>query len=172
MGVGGSLYKLVLLLHLSAVVIGFGSNFVYPVLNVRARKLAPKERFAVAHAAYQIERSLTTGPMILAGILGLILVLVSDELWTFSQLWVSVAFLLYFVGTGVSIFLVAPNAKAMDELGARLAQGQITASKSGGAPKEAVELEARAGKAAAFGGIIHLVWFLLMVDMIWKPGLG
>jgi uncharacterized membrane protein len=172
MGVGGSLYKVFLLLHLAVVVVGFGSNFVYPVLNARVRGLGPKERFAVAHAAYQADRALTTGPIVASGILGVILVILSDKAWTFAQTWVSIALLLYFVAIGVLIFLVAPNARAMDELGARLARGQITASKSGGPPKEAVELEARAGKAGAFGGIIHTVWFLLMIDMVWKPGLG
>ena len=39
------------------------------------------------------------------------------------------------------------------------------------APKEVVELEERAGKAGAFGGLLHVIWLLLMIDMIWKPGL-
>jgi len=115
-------------------------------------------------------RALTTGPVVAAGVFGLLLILLSDELYTFAQAWVSIAFLLYFAVVGVLIFLIAPNAKAMEELGSKLADGSVTVSKSGGAPLEAVELEERGRKAAAFTGIVHLCWVLLLLDMVWKPG--
>jgi hypothetical protein len=158
------LYDLVLLLHLSAVVVGFGSNVVFPLL-ARGEGLAIDARYAVRHAAYAAGKALTTGPIIATGILGLLLVLLEGDRWEFKQTWISLAFLLYFGVVGVLLFLVAPNARAMDELGARLAGTGATASSP-----EVAELEERAKKASAFNGIIHLLWLLLMIDMVWKFG--
>jgi hypothetical protein len=60
----------------------------------------------------------------------------------------------------------------MDAVGARLAEGQLTESRAGGDPKEVVELKERESKAASFSGMMHVLWLLLMIDMIWKPGTG
>jgi predicted secreted protein len=160
----GFLYNVVLLLHLSAVVVGFGSNFVFPLL-ARGEGLAIDTRYAVRHAAYAAGKALTTGPIIATGILGLLLIFLSDQQWEFKQTWVSLAFLLYFGVVGVLLFLVAPNARAMDDLGARLAGMSADASSP-----EVTELEERVKKASAFNGIIHLLWLLLMIDMVWKFG--
>jgi uncharacterized membrane protein len=172
MGYGSFLYNVVYLLHLITVVVGFGSALAVSFLAARARDLDPAQGRALSTVAHQLGRSLTTGPVIATGLLGLLLVILSDEVYKFSQTWVSVAFLLYFAVVGVIVFLIAPNDKAMDALTTQLADGSVTVSKSGGQPKEAVELAERAKKAAAFTGIVHLLWMLLLIDMVWKPGVG
>jgi MFS family permease len=171
MGLNGFLFNLVYLLHLTTVIVGFGSAIVSSFLAARARVLEGPERRAVIHVAYQLGQSLTTGPVVAAGVFGLVLVVLSDSAFKFSQTWISLAFLLYFGVVGVLFFLVNPNAKAMDELSAQLTDGRVTASKAGGPPREVAELVDRGKKAAAFTGIVHLLWVLLLVDMIWKPGL-
>jgi hypothetical protein len=171
MGITGSLYKLVYLLHLGAVIVGFGSAIVGSFLAARARDLAPAEQRVLVRVANQVGRALTTGPVVAAGLLCLVLVLLSEDTFTFAQMWISLAFLLYFGVVGVLVFLVNPNARAMDGLGDALAGGSVTASKTGGPPREAAELAERAKKAAAFTGIVHLLWLLLLIDMVWKPGL-
>ena len=40
----------------------------------------------------------------------------------------------------------------------------------GGKPKEVAEIEERGSRASMYGGILHLFFLLLMIDMIWKPG--
>jgi uncharacterized membrane protein len=172
MGYGSFLYKVLYLLHLITVIVGFGSVVAASFLAARARDMDPAQGRPLARVAHQMERALTTGPVVAAGAIGLLLVILSDELYKFSQTWVSIAFLLYFAVVGVLVFLIAPNAKAMDELGGRLADGSVTASKTGGAPQEVAELAERSKKAAAFTGVVHLLWLLLMIDMVWKPGLG
>jgi hypothetical protein len=77
----------------------------------------------------------------------------------------------YLAIVAVMVFLVAPNARAIDELGAKLADGAVSAGPAGGPPPEAAELEERTKKAGAFTGVVHLLWVLIMIDMIWKPGL-
>jgi hypothetical protein len=83
---------------------------------------------------------------------------------------VSLAFLLYFGVVGVLVFLYNPNARAIDELGTKLADGSVTVSKAGGPPAEVAEIAERSKKAAAFSGIVQLLWILLLLDMVWKPG--
>ena len=70
---------------------------------------------------------------------------------------------------GITIGLHAPNLKKMDELGAKLSSGEVKGGQ-GGPPAELAELQERGKKAAMFGGILHLLFALLLIDMIWKPG--
>ena len=168
---GTTLYKIFFLLHLLTIIVGFGSSFVYPVLAAKTKDLDPKERFAVNHAAYSVSKYLTSYPLYAAGLFGVLLVPTSEEAWKFSQTWVSTAFLLYVLALLVAIFLHGPNLKAMDELGAKLAAGKVTPPKGEGPPKEVKEMDERASRAGMYGGMLHLFFFLLMLDMIFKPGL-
>lgn len=169
MGTEAFLYKFVFLLHITLVVVGFGSSFVYGLLAVQARKLEPKESYAVNHAAFSISKYLTTYPIYAAMVCGIILVVLSDKLFTFSQTWVSLAFVLSLVAILVANLLLYPNTKAMDALQEKLASGQVTPGADGGPPKEVAELQERGGKQGMYSGILHLIFLLLMIDMIWKP---
>jgi amino acid transporter len=171
---GGFLYNVFLLLHIGAVVVGFGSSFVYPFFGARARKLgptAPKEAFALSDASLAASHVLTTPVIYAAGAFGIILVLLSEGVFKFSQLWISIAFLLFIAAACIAGFLHNPNLKAMNALSEKIANGDVTPS-PGGPPREVAELQERGQKAGAFGGVLHLLWLLLMIDMIWKPGLG
>jgi hypothetical protein len=44
------------------------------------------------------------------------------------------------------------------------------AAPASGPPPQVAELEARGKKAAMFGGILHLLLTLLLLDMVFKPG--
>lgn len=167
-----TLYKILFLLHLLAIIVGFGSSFVYPMLAAKTKDLDPKERYAVNHTAYGVSKYLTSYPIYAAGLFGILLIPTSEQAWKFSQTWISVAFLLYILALLVAIFLHQPNLKAMDELGGRLAAGQVSAPKGEGPPKEVKEMEERASRAGMYGGVLHLLFLLLMLDMIFKPGLG
>jgi len=166
------LYQLLFLLHLTAVIVGFGSSFVYPVLAARSRKLPPKEAYAVNHTAFSVSRYLTTYPIYAAGFFGLTLIFASENSQElFKQRWVSIAFFLFILAVLVELFLFYPNAKAMDALSEKLANATPGAQgEPGGKPKEVAEIEERGSRASMYGGILHLFFLLLMIDMIWKPG--
>jgi len=168
MGPDSFAYKLFLLLHIGAVVVGFGSSFVWPALAARSRKMEPGQSYALNSAALEISKPLTTYAIYAAGGFGVVLVVLSDDLWKFSQAWISIAFVLFFAGVAISAFLHAPNLKAMNALQAKLVAGDVTPS-AGGPPAEVLELQERGKKAGMFGGILHLIFLLLMIDMIWKP---
>lgn len=161
-------YRFLLLLHILFIVVGFGSSFVYPALASRARQLPPPQGYAIGHSSLDVAKFLTTIPIYLAGATGIILVGVS-EAWKFDQEWVTIAFVLFFFGVLFSAFVHAPNLKKMDELQARLVAGEGTPNPGGGPPAEVAELQARGRRAGMTGGILHLTFLLLVIDMIWKP---
>jgi len=165
MGYGSFPYQVTYLIHLAAVVVGFGSSFVYPLLAARSKNLPPREAYAVSHTALGISPYLTTYPIYTAGATGVLLVILSDQAIAFSSTWISIAFLVFFLGVLVSVFLHTPNLKAMDAL-----QEKLLDAPPGDAPPEVAELEERGQKAAMYGGLLHLFWLVLMVDMVWKPG--
>ena len=171
MGYGSFLYQVVYLIHLGCIVVGFGSSFVYPLLAAKARDLPPREAYAINHTALGISKYLTSYPIYAAGAAGVVLVILSDKAISFSDTWISIAFLVFILALLVALFLHTPNLKAMDALQARLLDGpQLPAGSE--APPEVAELAERGQKAAMYGGLLHLFWLVLMIDMIWKPGIG
>lgn len=169
---GDFLYDFLLFLHILTAIVGFGSTFVWPLLGARARALGPtdlKASFAIGDAAFSASKILS-GPFIYAvGVTGVLLVIASDGLIEFSEAWISIAFLLYLIALGISIFVHQPNLRAMNAIQERLATGGGTPS-SGGPPPEVLELQERGQRSAMFGGILHLLFLLILIDMIWKPG--
>jgi hypothetical protein len=165
------IFKVVYLIHLAAVVIGFGSSFVYPVLAARSRNLPAREAYTVNHLALEISPFLTSYPIYVAGGAGLLLVVIGNPITSFSQTWISIAMLVYVLALLVAIFLHGPNLKAMDALQAELLDAP-PGEPGAAPPPEVAELEERGQKAAMYGGVLHVAWFILMIDMIWKPGFG
>jgi len=170
---GSFLYNFVLLLHLGLVIVGFGSSFVYPALASKSKAMEWKERYALDHAVFGVQKYLTTFPIYGAILSGIGLVVISEmdnKQWQFKQTWVSLAFVLALVAVLIAQFLHAPNLKAIDALTEKLASGNVKPGKDGGAPEEVAEVEERTAKAAMYGGVLHLLFLLLVIDMIWKPG--
>jgi hypothetical protein len=154
------------------VIVGFGSTFVWPFLAAKARGLGdPQVSYYTSQMAFQGGKVLTTPFIYGAGVTGLILLLfgaTSDlEYWKFSDTWISIAFLLYFAGLGISLFLHGPNLKAMLGLQEQMASGAAPAA---GPPPQLAELQERGKKAGMYGGILHLIFVLILLDMVFKPG--
>jgi uncharacterized membrane protein len=94
------------------------------------------------------------GPaLVLTGLFGLAMVITSadtvggDKLFEFSQAWVSIAFVLWFALLAVVFGLLAPAER-------KAAAGDAAAAK----------------RAPMFGGFVHILLLLILIDMIWKPG--
>lgn len=140
-------YKLMLLLHLVSIVVAFAPGFVLP--GLRSRVAAEGEGASRAFAAGAARNdTFVHGPaLVLAGLFGFGLVGMSESTFEFSQPWISVAMLLWFVLLGLVFGLMLPAQK-------RVAAGDASA----------VKLTSMAG------GIIHLVFLVQVIVMIWKPG--
>ena len=166
MGDDSFAYRLVFLLHLLAVIVGFGSSFVYPVMGREARVRRGVEAHALTQASLRTAKAITTSPIYLAGATGILLVIMSDAIG-FDEAWISIAFVLFIVSAVVAGALHLPNLRRMDELLGQMAGG---GPPQGGPPPQLAELEQRGKRAGMYGGILHLSFLALMIDMIWKPG--
>lgn len=160
---GDFLYDLLLFLHILAVVVGFGSTFALPAIQASASRLDYKDRALVGQQVAPLEWKLIQPPIIVAGVLGILLIVVSDDTWKFSDTWISIAFVLFFAGLAISNTLMRSAQQRAGELIGRLAAG--TADEHTKA-----DLEDAEKKIAMFGGMLHLIFVLLLLDMVFKPG--
>ncbi|QXC61181.1 hypothetical protein KSP35_23200 [Aquihabitans sp. G128] len=141
-------YKLMLLLHIVTIVVAFAPGFVLPGLRrkVAAEGDGASRAFAAAAAANDTR---IHGPaLVLAGLFGFGLVGMSKKFYEFSQPWISVGMLLWFIMLGMVFAVLLPAEK-------KVAAGDASAQKLVGMA----------------GGIIHLLFLVQVIVMIWKPGL-
>lgn len=143
------LYRVVYLLHIVAIVVAFAAAIVNPRLGGLAKRSDAATATTINRFVVDGSKAIHFPALVLVGLFGIVLVLLSEgDLYDFSQAWISIAFVLWFAMMGVLWFLMIPAER-------RLADG----------PAEADEK-----KVAMFGGILHLLFLLMLIDMVWKPG--
>lgn len=158
MGVDSGFYELVLVLHILAVVIGFGGMFIAGFYGNEARNRPGPEGLAVAETTLKVTGQIPTIAVCAAPILGLILVFISDDTWKFSEAWVSLSFLLYFVLMGLATAVQVPTIR------------KIVALRAGANGGMTPEMEALGKKAATVGAIVNVLWVVVLFLMVFKPG--
>ncbi len=144
----GFAYKLFFSLHILAIIAAFAPAFVWPVVTARLkREQKPVGPTIGALAAGNTAR--IHGPaLVLAGFFGFGLVGLSDKAWKFSQAWVSVGMLIWFLMLGVLFAMLLPAEKKM-------AAGDEGAEKM----------------VSMSGGILSLLLVVQIIVMVWKPGI-
>lgn len=148
-------YRLFVLLHIFSAVVAFAPGWVWPLLNVRMRKGQGVP--APVRAMVPLLSATVYGPaLLLNGVFGALAVVLSPEvgdtkITEFSDPWVSIAFVLWFLMLGILFLALIP------------AERKAAAEGAG---------EAEDSKVAMFGGILHLLFLLQLVNMIWQPGGG
>jgi uncharacterized membrane protein len=156
MGVDGDLYNLVLVLHILAVVIGFGGMFIAGFYGNESRRLPADEGLVVAQATMRVSAQVPTVAVCAVPILGILLILMSDDVWQFSQAWISLSLLLYIVLMGLATGLQVPTLRKLIAL--RAAGGNAT------------QVEALGKRAAVVGAIVNVLWVITLALMVFKPG--
>lgn len=145
-GPGSHIYRLVLLLHVLAFIVAFAPAAAHS-LQLAQSKGSPARRELLGFMARNSSR--VYGPALIAvGLFGILLVLVSDGVWAFSQGWVSAAFAVWVVMNGVLHAVLIPGER-------RVAGGDEDATKR-------VDLG---------GQLLTLLILVMLYLMIWKPGL-
>ena len=158
MGVGTNLYDLVLVLHILAVVIGFGGTFIASFYGAEGAKRQGGEGLAIAETTMKVTSLAPTMAVYTVPILGILLVLLSDDVWQFSDAWISLSFLLYIVIIVLAVTVHVPNIRKMIAL------------RSGTEGVQATEVEKRTRTAALVCGILNLLWIAILFLMVFKPG--
>ncbi|MGZ4758197.1 MAG: hypothetical protein ACXV95_03950 [Acidimicrobiales bacterium] len=136
-------YKIVLILHIVAVIVGFGGLFLAPML-----RRADASAASIAGVVLAYVQRVAVPAVAVAGILGFAMIGMSDKSWKFSQRWVGIAILLWTVELAVLWFGVGATEK-------KVAAGDT-------------EAEAR---LPMFSGISHLLLLVLVYLMVFKPGI-
>jgi uncharacterized membrane protein len=170
MGTNSGTYKFVFVLHLLAVIIGFGSVMLSGVFGAKAKARGGREGAAVAEVTLDVAEHWSEWFIYAVPILGIVLILVSDDAWKFSQTWISLSLLLYIVALGLVHAVHFPNLRRMNVVAAELGAGPPPGGAGGGPPPQVAELEARGKRAAAVGGVLNLLVVVIVFLMVWKPG--
>jgi hypothetical protein len=147
---GDFAWRLLYLGHLLSVIVGFGPTFVVPMFVSTARTTRSPELLGTV---IQVATRVITPGVWLAGIFGFLLAMLGG--FDMGDFWISAAMVLFLIGAVLATFVQLPNAKRMAALS--------------GQPDAADELAQRGKRAGMVGGILHLIFFLLLIDMIWKP---
>jgi uncharacterized membrane protein len=164
---GSGVYKLSLVLHLLTVTVGFGALVAMGVFGARAAGQSEREGPVIFD--YVVTSRWAEWVIYAVPVFGVTTLLLSDDVWKFSQTWVSISFVLYIAIIGVYHGAHRPNLVRMNALMKELSAGAGSQA-VGGRPPQAAELEARGQRAGIFGGILNLLLVVVVVLMVWKPG--
>jgi uncharacterized membrane protein len=163
---GDALYDLVYWVHLLTVIVGFGSTFVWPFLAVKSREVGDvRLSYYIGQMSLQGGKILSSSFIYAVGVTGILLVVLAGPIG-FADTWISIALTIYIVALGVSLGLHLPNLRAMNDLQRQMAEGSGKADNA----SLGAELAERGKKAGMYGGILHLLFALLLLDMVFQPG--
>ena len=161
-------YKVLLVLHLLAVIVGFGPTVMAAAYGAKAKARRGREGLAIAEATYEVISTYAEWLIYSVPITGILMILTSDDAWKFSQAWISASFALYIIALGIVHAVHMPNIRKMNQLLAEVASGGPPTG--GGPPPQVAEIEARGKRVAAVGGLLNVLLVTIVVLMVFKPG--
>jgi uncharacterized membrane protein len=135
----------VLFLHIVAVVVAFAPAVVHPLTFERMRDDGSIGRFI--GIAADNGRKVYLPALVATGVFGIIMILLSDEVIGFDELWISLSFLVWIAITGVVSGLIMPSER-------KVAEGDVEASK----------------KVTLGGQLVTVLFLVILYLMIFKPG--
>lgn len=164
--VNSGTYKLVLVLHILAAIVGFGGVFLNSLYGQQAKSRRGREGLAIAEANYLVSN---IAEFVIYGVFvfGILLVLLSDEVWTFGQFWIWSSMVLFIIGIAIAHAVLRPNVRRMNTLMAELAE---MGESPGGPPPQVTELEERGQRVGLAGTALNVIVVLILFLMVWKPG--
>ena len=113
-GTNSGIYKFLLVLHILCAIIGFGSVYLNALYGQQIRKRRGAEGIAIYEANFFVT-GIGQYFIYAVFVLGILLVVSSDDAWKFSQTWVWLAMTLYVIALGVSHGILLPAVRRMSE---------------------------------------------------------
>jgi uncharacterized membrane protein len=143
-------YKFVLVLHILAAIVGFGGVFLNSLYGQQAKARRGREGLAIAQANYLVS-NVAEFVIYAVFIFGILLVILSDDVWTFGQFWIWSSMALFIIGLGVAHGVLRPNVRRMNRLMSELAEmGSPPMGESpGGPPRQVTELRSEANASVS-----------------------
>jgi uncharacterized membrane protein len=168
-------YKLILVLHILVAIVGFGWVFLNAIYSAQARGRRGAEGLAIAQANYLVS-SIAQYFMYAVFLTGILLVLFSDDVWTFGDTWIWASMVLYILGIGVSHGVLRPSLRRMNALmeqlvhmGAPPPESASSAPPPGSLPPQVEELQERSRRVGLAGALINVDVVFILALMVWKP---
>ena len=169
--VNSAAFKVVLALHLVTAIIGFGGVFILGFVGAASQRRQGTEGQAVFDTAQDLSK-VAEYFIYAVPLFGIALLFISTthgtHVYWWDQTWVSLSLVIYIFAIGFVHGALRPNLRRMSELMAEVNAGPST---TGGPPPQVAELEARGKRAGINGGIANLTWIVIVILMVWKPGL-
>ena len=153
--VGSFPYNLVLFLHLVTVIVGFG-GIVFAGVYVRKALQAGSSAAAISTTSFEVNK-MAEYAIYAVPVFGILLIVLSNKAWEFSQGWVSASFLLYFIGVGVAHALIIPTHRKLNVV---LHDGGTSAP----------DVAPLVKKLTLGGAINEVLLAVILILMVWKPG--
>ncbi len=147
------------------MIVGFGSTFVWAALGARTPPARSADRpRGQPRQVLRLSKRLSTPFIYAAGAFGIVLVILSDKGQVRPTAWITIAFVLFIIGALVAGFIQVPAQKRLVELQEELVNAPTAADVR---PTQVDEITATTKKIAGVGGFLHLIFLLLMIDMVW-----
>ena len=165
MDTGSGLYQAVLVLHITAVIFGFGPLVLGGLYDTQSSKRSRAHAAAVGEVQFAVVK-VAEKIVYLVFIFGVILV-AADGGAEFKDLWVSLSMLSYIVAIGISHGMLIPNERRLNVLRRELAD--LDGEQMDGPPEQAVELADRTRRSAVIGTVLDLVLVFIVYLMVVQP---
>lgn len=164
-GLNSGIYKFLLVLHIITVVVGIGGVTLNAFYGLAAQRQKGQAGLAIAETNFHV--SMIAEKFIYAILpIGILLVLTSDDAWSFSDLWIWLSIVLYVIALGISHAVVLPTARRMNSLMRDLASRPPA---MGGPPPEVAQLEALGKRIGMGSTVLHVMTVIFIALMVWKP---
>jgi len=167
------IYRIMLLGHIGAAIVGFGALIAHGSFHAKAVRSSPTDAEPVLRATAQGARVGEYGLYAVLGF-GIVLVALSDDVYRYSEPWISAAFVIWFVIIGLIHGLVRPARTRLLELASSLNRDGDSDSSAGGDKGsvlvDQVEAQPMLARLAAGEAGTQLLLLAALVLMIWKPG--
>lgn len=164
--VGDDSYDLVLLLHILAAIVGFGAVFLNALYGAQVRARRGSEGLAILEANFLVSK-VGTYFIYAVFVLGIVLVLMSDDVWSFGDTWIWLSMLLYIVGIGLSHGVQQPSVRRMIALMEEMGTAGPPAA---GPPPQAAEMQELGKRLGATGATLNVLLVVILYLMVFKPG--
>lgn len=161
--VGSDAYKIVLVLHILGAIVGFGSVFLASFYYQQARARRGSEGIAVIEA-YRLVGRIATYFMVAVLLLGIALVLMSDDAISFGDTWVLLSLIVFILALGMAGALLEPREKRALDL-----QREIETLGDANASAQTAELVRLDKQMTIMGTALNVAVVLILVFMVFKP---
>ncbi|MEX2255534.1 MAG: DUF2269 family protein [Acidimicrobiia bacterium] len=163
---GSDAYKIVLVLHILCAIVGFGAVFLNGIYGQQAKSRKGPEGLAISQANFLVSE-IGTYFIYAVFVLGIVLVLIGDNVFDFGQTWIWLSMALFLAAIGVSHGLLRPKVRRMQAL---MEEMIASGPPVGGPPPQAAEMETLGKALGIIGPALDITLIVILFLMVFKPG--